>query len=389
MVEYYSSKNDLLTGLDKKYHNELDIQSFCLMLKDPSACYKFYWLGAIVKLVSQGKTELTFNEIIDEMIIDAWYSVLEYKLHLSPFRNGGVIDAVELAVKRLSEISGLDASADSIQIKAVLSEYDAQMHSIKTQLTQMVPFRALAGFFDKNNVSVPWGSNSKIVEITEEINRTVVLPYIFGRGTGLNREVYINEQWACMILDNLQTITGWINFEKAKWLQDNNPEVPRIVYKLEAGARERQLNNVRKLWNGIIELRPGAVRDIYNGKEILKGDYDVDHFVPWSFVMNDELWNLLPMDSSLNSSKSNLLPEWKYFKLFADNQYTMYQMVNDYDEIHILYEKCYKDNLHSPWALQDLYCTGNSHDKFINILEKNLRPVYDSAKRQGYEMWKK
>ena len=41
--------------------------------------------------------------------------------------------------------------------------------------------------------------------------------------------------------------------------------------------------------------------------------------------MNDELWNLMPMDSSLNSSKSNKLPKWDpFFNRFAANQYMMY-----------------------------------------------------------------
>ena len=33
--------------IDEAYYNSLDIQSFALMLKDPSYCYKFYWLEAI------------------------------------------------------------------------------------------------------------------------------------------------------------------------------------------------------------------------------------------------------------------------------------------------------------------------------------------------------
>lgn len=58
--------------------------------------------------------------------------------------------------------------------------------------------------------------------------------------------------------------------------------------------------------------------------------YDIDHFIPWSFVMNDELWNLMPMDTSLNSSKSNRLPKWNpFFQNFAQNQYLMYQMIYD------------------------------------------------------------
>lgn len=30
---------------------------------------------------------------------------------------------------------------------------------------------------------------------------------------------------------------------------------------------------------------------------------------------------------------------------------------------------------------------GNSEEEFMNILEKNMQPVYDSARRQGYEVW--
>ena len=53
------------------------------MMKSPSYCYKFYWLEAIIQLISEGKTESTFDEIIDEMITNAWYSVREFHIHLS------------------------------------------------------------------------------------------------------------------------------------------------------------------------------------------------------------------------------------------------------------------------------------------------------------------
>jgi hypothetical protein len=38
-------------AIDAAYYNALDIRSFALMLKDPSYCYKFYWLEAIVNLI--------------------------------------------------------------------------------------------------------------------------------------------------------------------------------------------------------------------------------------------------------------------------------------------------------------------------------------------------
>lgn len=30
---------------------------------------------------------------------------------------------------------------------------------------------------------------------------------------------------------------------------------------------------------------------------------------------------------------------------------------------------------------------GNSEEEFMNILQKNMQPVYDSARRQEYEVW--
>ena len=120
------------------------------------------------------------------------------------------------------------------------------------------------------------------------------------------------------------------------------------------------------------------------------GCYDVDHFIPWSFVMNDELWNLMPMDSSLNSSKSNRLPKWDpFFDRFASNQYLLYGFIHEKEGIYKLYEGCYRDNLHSIWAGQELYRKGNSKEEFYNILQKNMRPLYDSARRQGYDIWNK
>ena len=192
-----------------------------------------------------------------------------------------------------------------------------------------------------------------------------------------------------MIQDNTVSIRGWVQYEKVKWLQNNNPEVPGLVYKLAPmDEKMRKLNHVRKLWNGILQV--SEIRDVFTNEPVARKSYDVDHFIPWSFVMNDELWNLMPMDSSLNSVKSNRLPKWDpFFGRFARNQYVMYRLIHEKDGIHKLYEDCYKENLHSIWAGQELYRKGNSEEEFYNILQKNMRPVYDSARRQGYEVWVK
>lgn len=376
--------------VDVQYYNKLDIEGFSHMMKDPSYCYKFYWLEAIVKLISEDKREATYDEIIDEMISNAWYSVLEFHVHLSGVWGDGTIrDNLERAVIKLQQLSDLPPNASKIQIKNAIQIFNKELHSEKQALTVNVPTRALSGFANKTNERISLDSSvSRMISYYNRLDKeAILLPYTFGDEKGLKRKLYFNDDWVRMIQDHAVSILGWIQSEKVKWLQNSNPEVPGLIYKLAPlDEKMRKLTHVRKLWDGILELQP--IVDVFTDNPIAKEKYDVDHFIPWSFVMNDELWNLMPMDSSLNSSKNNRLPEWDTFFLrFAKNQYVMYDLVHEKEAIRKLYEGCYRDNLHSIWANQELYRKGNSEKEFCRILEKNMRPVYDSARRQGYDIW--
>ena len=390
MAQCDSKKVDDQLHIELRYHNTLDIEGFSRMLKDPSYCYKFYWLEAIVQLISEDKREVTYDEIINEMIANAWYSVLEFHIHLSGIWGDGEIkDSLEKAVLKLQQLSGLSSNASKIEIKNKIAEYNKELHGEKMTLTNNVPYKALSGFANRYSESIDLNSSAgRMMAYYNRLSKNdTPLPYTFGEETGLNRTITFHESWIQVIQDNMVSILGWIQYEKVRWLQNNNPEVPGIVYKLAPlDDRMRRLSHVRKLWNGILDET--NIIDIFKDQPINKEVYDVDHFIPWSFVMNDELWNLMPMDSSLNSSKSNRLPQWdKFFRRFAKNQYTMYELIHEKAGIRKLYESCYRDNLHSIWASQELYRKGNSSGEFYALLDKNMRPLYDSARRQGYEIW--
>ncbi len=389
MAQYNTPKTGYSLVIEGEYRNTLDIEGFSRMMKDPSYCYKFYWLEAIVGLISEGVQDTTLDAVIDEMICSAWYSVREFHIHLSGMlADGQIRDGLERIILRLTELSDLPSDASGIEIRNAIAEHNQELKKYKEQLTHMVPGRALAGFFAKSSEKVPWGSARRLTEYVRHFDSTLArLPYTFGDSSKLKKEVHFNAEWMRMIQDNTVNIMGWIQFEKVKWLQNNNPEVPGLVYKLKPmDEKMRRLNHVRRLWEGIMNVC--EVRDVFTGRPMNTKRYDVDHFIPWSFVMNDELWNLMPMESSLNSSKSNRLPKWEpFFPVFADNQYLMYRMVQEKEELHKRFEMCYRDNLHSIWAGQELYRPGNTKEEFCNVLQKNMRPVYDSARRQGYEIW--
>lgn len=256
-------QDDIRQVIDTEYQNKLDIEGFSNMMKDPSYCYKFYWLEAIVNLISEDVWHTTFDEIIDEMIANAWYSVMEFHIHLSGVVMGDVRDGLERAIYKLAELSDLKINSSKMEIKDALKIHSKEMKSIKKQLTNMVPYRALAGFFVRSERKVNWDSTARLVEYIQEFDKSQAkLPYVLGTSTGLTREVIFNLDWMRMIQDNTVAILGWIQYEKVKWLQSNNPEVPGLVYKLAPlNEKMRKLGNVHKLWDAIMTERD--LRDIF------------------------------------------------------------------------------------------------------------------------------
>ena len=53
------------------YENNLDTEKFARMFNNKAQSYKFYWFEAILNLTAATEADLTFEEIIDEMICEA------------------------------------------------------------------------------------------------------------------------------------------------------------------------------------------------------------------------------------------------------------------------------------------------------------------------------
>ena len=77
------------------------------------------------------------------MIANAWYSVVEFHIHLSGiWGNGDVKDSLENAVKKLHELTDLKSNASKVEIKNKIKEFDKELHKEKITLTQNVPYKA-------------------------------------------------------------------------------------------------------------------------------------------------------------------------------------------------------------------------------------------------------
>lgn len=371
------------------YDCNLNIEGFIHMLDDPTECYKFYWLDSIMWLIAENEQEITFDKVISGMIADAWYSVTEYHLRMGTKDGmGNSVNSIERAVNKLDSLRHLGHMADRVTILSVISEQDSLLHDEKYQISKNVPYRLLSSFLKGIGGNDPlWNQKTRLIAYLELINKDSCIPYTIGSERGLNKRIIIDARWRRFLIDNMVAIRGWIQMKKIKYLQDRNPDVPGIIYKLEPeNEKQRKLQNVRKLWSAVMDV--SAVRDIYSGELLTKKGYEIDHFVPWSYIANDEIWNLMPVDASLNSSKRDKLPDWnKYFRGFAQNQFVLNETVYRCPEIRKIFGCCRRDNLNALWSVEELYLKGIEEERFIRVLGNRLRPIYDAARTQGYSVW--
>lgn len=388
--------------LEIVYENNLDTDKFAHMFNNKAQSYKFYWFEAILNLAKNTDKDLTFEEIVDEMICEAWHTVTHYHLRLGPTVNGNAENFLEHAINTLNgTVSDLSQNPSREELKAAISFCEKELKRDKTRLTDYVPYKLLYPFFNTEGMEegLSYIKNDKhgcLIAYMEKLSGKENLFYTILDGVGLQKKIRLNPHWRKFLIKNYSVIRSWVQYNKAQFLQDRNPGVPGIIYKICPENEDlRKLDQARALWRTTVEITGQPIKEIYTGKEIPLEALSIDHFIPRSFISNDELWNLTPMSKALNSSKNNRLPAWaEFFDPFARYQFYLYSLIFPTDiskKSSVLidrFEKCRKNNVNAIWASETLYIAGNSDIQFINILSHNLKPIYEAAQLQGYDMWK-
>ena len=355
----------------------LDIAHFSRLFDNKSESYKLFWFQAIAQKIKVGQKTITFETLINEMIADAWYMVLEYRLNLGPN------DTLERIIHHLGKISTMK----SCEKKEVILKYldtckDREVITMKRTLSQNVPYRLQAPFMESMK-GKEWNKSGN--NLAERINQEQRLMYYFLQFNGLNTQIQIQKEWADYINQNYEIIQGWVKLNLIQYLQRRNPCVPGIVDKLYP-PKKRNLEKVKKYWKVLISINP--ICEIYGEISLNEQNISIDHFVPWSYVAHDELWNLTPTTRNINSSKNNSLPDWNtYFPMLCKIEYLSYNLLWKYPIVHTAFEKCAKDHLNNQEIKHKLYQKGLSETEFSKRLEDIMFPVYQSAQNMGFSNW--
>ena len=93
--------------------------------------------------------------------------------------------------------------------------------------------------------------------------------------------------------------------EWAKFLERINGSLPRLVAKIEQSDVKR--TSLAKFREAYLDAR---MSHCFYCRAGLEPDYThVDHFLPWSYIFEDEAWNLVLACQDCNLKKSDSLPE--------------------------------------------------------------------------------
>lgn len=341
-----------------------------------SNCYKYFWFQAILELLSEKKVRFSYDEILNQMIEDAWYMVTEYKLRLGPCNT---TDNLEEVVKYIFSTTKISSTAKKgTVIQYLETSDDPVIQRYKKNLIVNVPYCLQSPFY----TSIKNLGRSKI----NEINTQKHLLYYFVSAEGTNSQLEMNEEWVSYLIHNRDILRDWIKYNLIGYLQDRNPSVPGIVEKI-IKPEKRDLRRVREYWKTIIEIEPG-ITEIYEKTVMKDKEISIDHFVPWQYVAHDELWNLSPTTKSINSQKGNQLPNFKdYFGKLSSLEYRAYKASYKYENVKEKYKICLDYHVNNLDVRSSLYQADLDQSMFETRLFNIIKPVYDSARLSGFTEW--
>lgn len=270
-----------------------------------NTAYKFIFLKSILdNLYNAKKTKggmlISFENLFNKFSEVSWNLVVPYGLYLrKPYSDGSRSSVEKEIISFAEESSGLGS---------------------------LIRFESL--------------SDNKKVEIEKRIislAKKYVVGAVYEDTKGLFYSFSMEESSICIsnrmynILCEHKVILERANyFEWAKFLEkiNENNSTDRLLIHLDESGERHSL----KMFRIILEKEFGQRECFYCGKKLTKNKTHVDHFIPWSFVKNDNIWNFVLACSKCNNMKRDKLPSGDYLDKIEYRNRKMILEIEKYDK---------------------------------------------------------
>ena len=300
--------------------NGVDVGRLSAIFNDTTNSYKFYWFLCILDLAKNDEqAKVSYNDLAMQMFVKVWYPLDYYKLSF------GKQDSFKSIGDFISSNIEVDNSRNSRpifdQLKMKLSKRElTEIETlVKQKVVRYVPYRFLTPFLDGLAGKEP--TDSKIRDITNHYFDVLPDRIIYRI---VDESIELNDVWMKYIRKHHRILEGFTYWHLIQFLQKHNSNVVGLSDKLFKQP-VRKLKLAELYWTDYLKENPD-LRCIYSNQVITEDNISMDHFLPWSYVVHDLLWNIIPTPKNVNSSKNNSLPsKGEHFDRYANLQFEAFQ----------------------------------------------------------------
>ena len=256
------------------------IKDLCEVIQngDMENTYKMVWIRSIVEtcVLNPSSREIHFDELSQKIFGYYWNQTIFFDLEQSP------------NPKKRPEIYQIVVE-EIYRYQTRFGYQPVWFSRIENKLT--IPVQRLSSIVKKD---VCWrfpkvGQTTYDLYELDRDNRTI--------------KVYRPD----LIIQYSNVLFDLINYRWTQKLEEFN-HAPRISKKVMGTDRERITRSSLAKYKRYLDLENPNHICFQTGKKIEDNNLSIDHVIPWSYLFSDDLWNLVYVDKSFNSSKGNKVP---------------------------------------------------------------------------------
>ncbi|MFM2432627.1 MAG: hypothetical protein RLZZ511_3841 [Cyanobacteriota bacterium] len=370
----------LATSQDLPASSQVNVAALARLFDDTTNSYKYLFFISLLDILRRRQFDvlspISFKELVIEMLANAWYPHIYFKLSFGT--QDKIADQLDTLNLELTVPILKFTDTDKKELRKAIK--DQNINNTVKFIGKYVPFRLIRPFFTADLAGLTDSKvNQGIVDLAIA-NFQITKPlYSFDSTTASAcSAITVQEDWANYIETNYAIVRAWVSWEWLTYMQRRNPNVPSIVNKIFMPQERSSLDKQTKYWKLILDM--SSMNCIYSQQRLDAKRFSLDHYLPWSFVAHDHLWNLIPVPPEVNSSKSNKLPDSKYLRGFIQMQHQGLQLSREklgekewkkYAEPFIADLKLNNEELLNPDCLQTAY-------------ESTIQPLLLLASQQGF-----
>lgn len=248
--------------------------------------YKFAFLKSLLDNLYNVDNELvlTFDQLFIKFTESYWNLVLQYGIHQQTPTSTGKISKIERILHDEFNNKGIEGDIP----------FEVQKDSVKLDICKKVKKEC---------------SKYVVGALYDDLQQYI---YSFSK-----KEEYIRfSPYMYQFLCRHKVVIEKMNYyEWAKFLEKVNDDSVQdhLLNKLDKSTERENLSVYREILFNEFESKTC----FYCGKP-LRGKIHVDHFIPWSFIKDDQLWNFVLTCPTCNTSKNSKLPQKSYLLKLED-----------------------------------------------------------------------